>query len=263
MRNLLVDPRVREIHADSEDRVSVHHRVLSEKKLMRNVFLEFYQSCISSANRYFCLEGLEIEIGAGVSFFKKIHPKLVVTDVVPGAEVEFVLDAQDMKPIADNTVRAIYSINCFHHLDRPRDFFRELQRVLCPGGGVVMIEPYHGLLARPFYRVVHASEHFNPEQRSWESNSNMGVMTNANQALSYIVFVRDREQFTSEFPDLEIVETYRLHNYLRYLVSGGLNFRRLLPDSFEPAVKLVEWALKPVSHFTALHHVIVLRKKGL
>ena len=261
IRDFLVDPRVRDVNADSDDRVSVHNKVLSEKLLMRNVFLEFYKTCINSANKYFCSEGIEIEIGSGVSFFKKIHPKLVVTDVVPGPQVEMVLDAQDMKSISDNSVKAIYALNCFHHLERPRSFFRELQRVLLPSGGVVLIEPYYGFLARPFYRNLHASEHFNPDQKEWESVSNMGVMSNANQALSYVVFIRDQEKFKAEFPDLEIVTSYPLQNYLRYLLSGGLNFRQLVPDIFEPILKFLEFILKPVCSLIALHYVVVIRKR--
>lgn len=262
LRDFLIDPRVKDVNADSDDRVSVHHKVLSEKLLMKNVFLEFYQTCIESTRRYFTSEGKEIEIGAGVSFFKKIHPNLVVTDVVPGPDVEFVLDAQDMKQVQDASVRAMYALNCFHHLERPRDFFKELVRVLVPGGGVVLIEPYYGMVARPFYRNLHASEHFNPDQRMWESSSSMGVMSNANQALSYIVFVRDRKIFESEFPDLEIVKTYPLKNYMRYLLSGGLNFRQLVPDIFEPLLKVIEWVLSPLAKITALHYVVVIRKKS-
>ena len=190
-----------------------------------------------------------------------MHPNLLVTDVVSGPDVEMVLDAQEMTQISDSSVKAIYGLNCFHHLERPRDFFKELNRVLKPGGGVVLIEPYYGLLARPFYRNLHKSEHFNPEQEKWEAASGMGVMSNANQALSYIVFVRDRAQFEQEFPELEIVKISPLQNYLRYLLSGGLNFRQLVPDSFEGAVRIVEKLLYPVSSATGLHYQVVLRKK--
>lgn len=261
LRNYLIDPRMREVNADSDERVSVHRRILSEKVLMRNVFREFYDTCLGNCKNYFCSDGLEIEIGAGISFFKKIYPKLIVTDVVPGPAVEMVLDAQGMTEIGDSSVRGIYALNCFHHLERPRDFFQELKRVLKPGGGVVMIEPYYGLCAKPFYRNLHKSEHFNPDQQNWEASGQMGVMSNANQALSYIVFVRDRKMFETEFPELEIILITPLQNYLRYLLSGGLNFRQLVPDFFEGFIKFIEAMLKPVSHITALHYMIVIRKR--
>jgi hypothetical protein len=51
-----------------------------------------------------------------------------------------------------------------------------------------------------------------------------------------------------------------LTNYLRYLLSGGLNFRQLVPDRLLPVIKLLEGALRPARNILALHHVIVIRK---
>ena len=90
----------------------------------------------------------------------------------------------------------------------------------------------------------------------------MGVATNANQALSYIIFVRDRKTFEAEFPGLEIVKVAPLHNYLRYFLSGGLNFKQLLPDFMIPVLRGLETLLQPVAYVTGLHHQIVIRKKS-
>ena len=61
-------------------------------------------------------------------------------------------------------------------------------------------------------------------------------MNEAN-ALSFIVFKRDREFFLQEFPKFEIVYEKIYSNYLRYLLSGGLNFRQFVPDFCLPAVE--------------------------
>ena len=90
----------------------------------------------------------------------------------------------------------------------------------------------------------------------------MTVMKGANQALSYIVFVRDRARFETTYRGLEIVHQEPLKNYLRYLVSGGLNFRSLLPDASIPALRFLEACLVPMNRILALHHVVVLRKKA-
>jgi hypothetical protein len=87
-----------------------------------------------------------------------------------------------------------------------------------------------------------------------------GPMNGANQALSYIVFSRDRALFTQRYPQLEIVQEAPLTNYVRYLVSGGLNFRQLAPDFVIPMLKLVEDLLYPLRRQLALHHVIVVRR---
>jgi hypothetical protein len=87
-------------------------------------------------------------------------------------------------------------------------------------------------------------------------------MNGANQALSYVVFVRDRKRFETEFPQLEIVSQEPLPNAVGYLLSGGLNFRQLVPDFMTPLVELLERALSPLRRLYALHQVIVLRRRG-
>lgn len=87
-------------------------------------------------------------------------------------------------------------------------------------------------------------------------------MAGANQALSYIVFKRDLDLFLKKYPQLEVVEQKVLPNYLRYLLSGGLNFRQILPSFCEPVIKLMEFLISPFNSTLGLHHSIVIRKKG-
>ena len=138
-----------------------------------------------------------------------------------------------------------------------------MNRVLAPGGGVVLIDPYYGPLSSILYPVLFRSETFDKTHPDWKSQPEVkGVMTGANQALSYIVFKRDRKKFEQLFPQFEIVMHKSYGNYLRYLVSGGLNFYQLIPNWLMPAVRFVEFTLTPIQHLFALHHLIVLRKKS-
>jgi hypothetical protein len=84
-------------------------------------------------------------------------------------------------------------------------------------------------------------------------------MENANQALSYIYFNRDKERFIQEFQDYEILEDSLLIPFgLRYIASGGLNFRQLLPDfMFNSVLKFLDKRF----NFFAVHWIIILRKK--
>ena len=104
------------------------------------------------------------------------------------------------------------------------------------------------------------TESFDKNQKDWNYISN-GPMMGANQALSYVVFFRDLNEFLSKNPNLEIVHTTILNNYLRYLFSGGLNFKQLVPSWFEKPIKLMEFLLRPINKIFALHHIVVIRKK--
>lgn len=259
LRNFLYDPRLKGVDVNSDELLLVHKRILQEKKMMKKVFSDFYSSCIQRNKKWFSGEGTEIEIGAGVSFFKTMYPHIIATDIKKSEGLDRVLDALNMD-IESNTVRAIYGINCFHHFPNPSKFFNELERVLIHGGGCILIEPHHGWLASKFYKKLFDTECFDTAQESWENNENT-IMTGANQALSYIVFVRDKALFSKKFPNLEIVEISPLTNYLHYLLSGGLNFRSLVPFSLRFLIVAKEFILWPFRNSLALHKIIVIRKK--
>jgi len=257
--NSLADPRLKGIDVDSDELVKVHRQIMLEKPLMNKVFRGFYDECRSFDEKYFSGEGNRIELGAGVSFFKEVYPDIISTDIKKAENLDRVLDAQNMD-LEDNSVKAFYGLNCFHHFPEPRKFFAELDRTLVKCGGCVLIEPYFGPIAAKMYTNLFDTEIFDKTHKEWESDS--GYMQGANQALSYIVFVRDKEIFEKEFPDLEIVETKVMNNYLKYLVSGGLNFRALLPNFMSPIISLFELILRPFNKILGLHYAIVIRKKA-
>ncbi len=261
IRTYLQEPRLKGVDPDSDEMLAIHSKVLYEKSMMRDVFSEFYDTCINLDKKYFSqTKSKKIEIGAGVSFFKKKYPEIIATDVKKAANLDMVVDAQNM-PFENNSISAIYGINCFHHFPNPDLFFKELERVLCKKGGCVLIDPYYGFVASRFYKKIFDSETFDMTQKDW-SNESLGFMNGANQALSYIVFVRDKKIFEKKYPGLELVLQKPLNNYMRYLISGGLNFRALLPAFFSPVIKFFEFIFTPLNSVFALHHIIVIRKKG-
>lgn len=226
--------------------------------MLRDVFVEFHHAFRRLADRYFQAGGLEVELGAGIAPMRDSYPQVLATDVVASGKLDMALDAQAMS-LDDDSVRAFYGQNCFHHFPHPERFFTELERTLRIGGGAILIEPFHGPFAAFLYKRLFKSEGFDMHFPSWDTPST-GPMNGANQALSYIVFVRDRQAFEHKYPGLEIVHQEICGNYLRYLVSGGLNFRQLLPDVFIPVLKVIEKLLYPLRRILALHHIVVIRR---
>lgn len=257
----LADPRLSGVDVDSDALLDVHRRILEEKPMIRGVFLEFYDACVGLDRKYLSGTGLRVELGAGTSFFKQAYPDVVATDIKSGQGLDMVVDAMAM-PFENATVRAFYAIHCFHHLPSPDRFFAELKRTLVPGGGCVIIDPYYSPFAKVLFKRLFASERYDTTEPGWDATSPVGVMQGANQALSYVVFERDRRLFEQKHPELEIVRHRPLTNYPRYLISGGLNFRQLAPTFTIPLIKGAEWVLAPLARALALHHILVLRKRG-
>jgi SAM-dependent methyltransferase len=259
---LLTEPELRELDMDSPLRIALHRAILSRKPMIRGVFADFYHLCRALDEQFFGqTAGLRVELGAGVSTIKGLYPDVMVTDLVPAEHLDAVLDAQETR-LEDASVRAFYGLNCFHHFPDPQRFFRELTRVARPGGGCILIEPYHGPVASIVYKRLFASETFDKSSPGWSRDAGpSGAMVGANQAASYLVFVRDRDRLASLFPELEVVYQRPLRNYLRYLLSGGLNFRPLVPGMLDRPLSVLERLLEPLAPLLALHHVIVVRRR--
>jgi len=254
----LREPCLNDIDIDGAERLTQHQLILERKPMLRAVFAEFHKQFRQLDARFLIGKGLSVEVGAGINMMRNSFPDVLATDIVDAPHLDKVINAEAMD-FADNSVRVIYGQNCFHHFPHPDLFFDELDRVLSLGGGAIFLEPFYGPVAAFVFKRLFSSEGFDRHSLSWETPS-FGPMSGANQALSYIIFNRDREEFTQKHPSLAIVHTQLAGNYLQYLLSGGLNFRPLCPWFFSPIVKALEILLSPLNRLLALHYFIVLRK---
>jgi SAM-dependent methyltransferase len=254
----LRDSSIENVDVDSEDRLVIHSKILARKPMLREVFTEFHHDFRRLDEKFISAPGLKIEIGAGIAPIRDSYMDVLATDVVPGPHLDQVLDAENMD-LPDGSVGVIYGQNCFHHFPHPDKFFGEIDRVLAPGGGVILLEPYYGPFATFLFRRLFKTEGFDKKFPSWETPLK-GPMNGANQALSYIVFIRDRTEFGLKHPSLKIVHQQRATNLFKYLFSGGLNFRQLLPGSFTASIGLLEKLISPLNKWIALHHFIVIIK---
>lgn len=258
--DFLSDPLLVGMDVDGVNRLELHRMMLAKKRMLRDVFSEFHHLFKKLDQQFFAGNGAEVELGAGISPMRDSYPNVLATDIVDAPHLDKVINAEAMD-FADNSVRTIYGQNCFHHFPHPDAFLFELERVLIPGGGAILLEPYYGPFASFVFKRISRTEGFDKKSPSWET-PDAGPMNGANQALSYIVFVRDRSEFVRKHPSLEIVHERRVGNYLKYLMSGGLNFRQLLPDSLTSTVSFIEKLFWPLNFWLALHHIVVIRKKS-
>lgn len=246
------------VDVDGDERLVLHREILQRKQMLRTVFAEINDEFHRLANEYLAVDGAEVELGAGVAPMKDKYSAVLSTDIVAAKHLDMALNAEDME-LDDVSVRVFYAQNCFHHFPHPSQFFSELERTLKPGGGAVILEPYYGPIATFLFKRLFKTEGFDKQFPDWETPVT-GPMNGANQALSYIVFERDRLRFEREHPTLEIVHQSIMGNYLKYLLSGGLNFRQLLPNFLTGVISFVEKLMTPFNRMFGLHHIVVIRK---
>jgi SAM-dependent methyltransferase len=257
----LYELRVRGIDLDDSRLPDIYVAIMNDKRLLRSAFETFYHDMASLCDRFLLTPGTEIELGAGAGFFRCLRPGLVTSDVRKGPNIDVVLDAQDLA-LPDESARCIYAINVFHHLPNPDLFFEELCRVLRPGGGCILMEPHGGLWSTLMHRYL-SDERFDTTVPGWTNSEMKGPLSeSANQALAYIVFERDLEKFKAKYGDrIEIVHRKYCLNALRYMFSGGLNYRQVLPAACEPILKALEYIGRPLARLWTIQEVIVMRRR--
>jgi SAM-dependent methyltransferase len=209
---------------DSPERTVLHGKIIREKKFTEKLYRQWYSEFEDCLSR--CPKGKLIELGSGGGFLKEIIPSVLTSDILELEGNDLCFSALDM-PFEDHSVAAIFMIDTFHHIPDSAQFLKEVDRVLMPGGKMLMIEPANSIFGRFIYQNFH-HEPFLPKAKDWTIPAS-GPMSGANGALPYIVFERDYERFKKEFPSLKRSKP-RYRNPLLYLLSGGVSFKQLLPD---------------------------------
>jgi hypothetical protein len=121
-----------------------------------------------------------------------------------------------------------------------------------------MIEPWVSPWSHLIYTRLH-HEPFETQVRDWRHPSN-GPLSGANGALPYIIFKRDQAIFASEFQNLE-VSTIQPFMPFRYLVSGGVSMRTLMPALTFLIRALLERWMKPNMDYWAMFALLAVTKR--
>ena len=120
-----------------------------------------------------------------------------------------------------------------------------------------MIEPWVSTWSNLVYTRFH-HEPFVPQADSWEIPET-GPLSGANGALPWIIFERDRKLFDRQFPSLSIDRISPMMPW-RYLVSGGVSMRNLMPGIMYSFWKGVERVVSPFNQHLGMFALICLRR---
>ncbi len=231
----------------------LHGEIVQRKRFLKELYIDFYKEFKESVSEP---EGkVLVELGSGGGFIKEVISNAITSDILELGNVDKVFSASDM-PFEESSVDAFFMIDVLHHITEPRAFFAEALRCLRVGGKIVMIEPANTLFGRFIYKNFH-HELFDPEG-GWVLDD-VGPLSHGNGAMPWIIFSRDREKFKSEFRSLKIVGM-RNHTPFRYLLSGGLQLRQLVPSFSYPIVKAIEYVLFPANDLLGMFQTIELEK---
>jgi len=231
----------------------LHSEIVRKKLFLRRLYIDFYKQFEKAVTEP--EKRVLVELGSGGGFIKEVIDNVITSDILEVPNVDRVFSAINM-PFEETSVDAFFMFDVLHHITDPRAFLTEALRCLKLNGKIVMIEPANTLWSSFIYKNFH-HELFDT-QASWELQE-IGPVSHGNSAIPWIIFSRDRQVFEREFPSLRVVRIFN-HTPLRYLLSGGLTWRQMVPSFMYSFIKAIEYIFSPLRNYLGMFQTIELEK---
>jgi SAM-dependent methyltransferase len=254
LRRWLAHPLTAGRDLDDPATTDLRRQIIQSKPFLRAIYDEWYSLLAAELP---AIDGAVIELGSGAGHCERFIPEVITSEVLFCPGVQLIADGQQL-PFASSSLRAIVFTDVLHHMPNVRLFFAEARRCLKPGGRILMIEPWVSGWSQFVYTRLH-HEPFRRDAAEWEFPSS-GPLSGANGALPWILFVRDRTKFEPEFPELAI-DSVRPFMPFRYLVSGGVGMRSLMPAFTYPLWSWLEGSLNGSMNKVAMFAAISLTRR--
>jgi len=179
------------------------------------------------------------EFGTGAGFSRLyLNQPVILTDVFANRWLDVSMDAVRMA-FAAESLDAIMISNALHHFSAPARFLVEADRVLKPGGTILINESYASLLLRLILRVTrHEGYSYDVDVFDHEAIANdPNDPWSGNNAISNLLF-GSKEQFRRRFEQLEIVLDEPCE-CLSFLASGGVTSKVRVPELSGPVLNWI------------------------
>ncbi|MDP8261831.1 MAG: methyltransferase domain-containing protein [Candidatus Ancaeobacter aquaticus] len=247
-------PEVNKIDClDERETTLLYAQVIKKKHFLNLLYRDFYRNLVETVKDS---SGKSvIELGSGGGFVKEVFPQIITSDIihVPGLDLQF---SVERIPFKKDSVDVYIMIDVLHHIDNVEMCLDELCRSLKIGGKIVMIEPANTIWSRFIYSKFH-QENFDIKA-NWHSASSNPLFS-ANGALPWIIFVRDRKIYEEKYSALRI-QKIKTHTPIRYLISGGVTMRQLLPSCTYNCIRYFEKLMAPLNKYIGMFLTIEIRK---
>jgi SAM-dependent methyltransferase len=214
---------------------AAYRAVWERKPALRAVYGDIYRRMLAA-----CIPGAVLEVGGGSGNFKSAAPSAICSDILPAPWVDVVCDAQRL-PFAPGSFANIVMVDVMHHVEHPRYAFAEAQRVLRPGGRLVLCEPAITPVSGIFYRLFHDE----PVDMSADPLTGGSISADkdpyvSNQAIPTLLVGTFRRALEEAAPGLRLLGVDRF-SFLAYPLSGGFRPWSLLPQSAARPLLALEW----------------------
>ena len=228
-----------------------------KKPLLQDIYRDFYR--LIARNLAPDVEGNIVELGSGIGKIKEIVPDCICTDIFPfpwldGSENAYALS------FADGAVSNIIQFDVFQHFRYPGSALDECRRVLCPGGRLLIFEPYISWFGRFVYGVLHHEPVGIHDPIPWHAPPDFDLETDPYYTgLGNAMRIFETAEFAEKIKDWELVELFRLSG-VSYILSGGYSKPQFYPHALLPAMMRIDALCSMVPALMATRMLVVLQK---
>lgn len=232
-----------------------YQRRWQEKPALRAVYRDLHRRMEKAS-----VDGPSLEIGGGIGNLEAGNGKLLRMDIQRSPGVDLAADAHRL-PFVGQAFSNIYLFDVLHHLQCPMLFFAEADRVLRPGGRLVMVEP--GIT--PVSHLLYGIGHEEPIDMSWLPVLDCDLDPDkdpyeSNQAIPTILFKRSPQLFRDANASLKLIESTWL-SLVAYPLTGGFKSWSLIPAGWVGPLLRLEDKLAPLlGGLMAFRLLVVLEK---
>jgi SAM-dependent methyltransferase len=246
---------------EAQEVLNRHRRVWMEKPVLRRIYKEEFFSRQLAQQK---IGGINIEVGGGPGFFKAAFPAVISTDLIYCPWLDVIADAQKL-PFREGSVGNIFGLDILHHLAAPIAFLQEAERVLTPGGRLILVEPWVTPFSFVIYRYLHQEDcdlSVNPYEVSNPDRAATKKAFEGNQAIPYLLFGRqNRAKTFALVPQLKLAKLEQFCLFA-YLLSLGFKNMNLLPEFIYPSLAVLERATLPLWRRIASLRALIVLERG-
>jgi SAM-dependent methyltransferase len=207
------------------------------KRLLRIIYAMFYHQITKLIDP--TIEGKVVELGSGIGNLKLVIPHAVCTDLFPNPWLDAVCNAYSM-PFENRSISHLVLFDVFHHLERPKVFFKEAGRVLTQNGRVIIFDPYISAASIAVYGLLHH------EPVAWNAVIDLSDQPPLSEryyaAQGNATRLFFRQETTNWIGNWKVFHREAIVSY-SYLFSGGYSKPAFYPEKALPFVQRIDAVL--------------------
>ena len=248
-----------DIHQHNEE-IKRNLRYWHKKPVLRKVYKHFHQ--LIAQHIADVSKGYVVELGSGIGKIRHVIPHCIRTDLFPNPWIDQVENAYRLS-FSDNSVSDLILFDVFHHLRYPGTALKEFQRVLLPGGRVIIFDPCTtGMLGLIVYGLFHHEplrrndtiQWFAPGDWAPDNIDYFAAQANA----SRIFFNKNSGNRLAEWN----IMTRKRFSAVSYVLSGGFSKPQLYPEIAFPIMRVLDKICDGLPAIFATRLLVVLEKSN-